>query len=178
VLGGTSREVGVAPGGEGDPLRIEIPPGIGDRQTMRVAGAGRPGEPGGRPGDLYVEVRVAEDERFQRDGDDLVSVVALPATEAMLGTTVSVPTLDGEREIEVPAGTQPGSQQILRGEGLPRLGGGRRGSQRVIFNVIVPADLSEEQRELAQRLDETIEEGNLNPSSGEGFFSRVRKAFG
>jgi molecular chaperone DnaJ len=125
---------------------------------MRVAGAGRPGEPGGRPGDLYVEVRVAEDERFQRDGDDLVSVIALPATEAMLGTTVSVPTLDGEREIEVPAGTQPGSQQILRGDGLPRLGGGRRGNQRVIFNV--------------------IEEGNLNPSSGEGFFSRVRKAFG
>jgi DnaJ-class molecular chaperone len=178
VLGGTSREVGAMPGEGGDPLRIEIPAGIGDRQTMRVAGAGHPGEPGGRPGDLYVEVRVAEDERFQRDGDDLVSVVALPATEAMLGTTISVPTLDGEREIEVPAGTQPGSQQVLRGEGLPRLGGGRRGNQRVIFNVIVPANLSEEQRELVERLDETIEEGNLKPSGGEGFFSRVRKAFG
>ena len=178
VLGGTSREVGVMPNGGGEPLRVEIPAGIGDRQTMRVAGAGRPGEPGGRPGDLYVEVRVSEDERFQRDGDDLVSVVALPATEAMLGTTISVPTLDGEREIDVPAGTQPGSQQILRGEGLPRLGGGRRGNQRVIFNVIVPANLSDEQRELAQRLDETIEEANLNPSGGEGFFSRVRKAFG
>jgi curved DNA-binding protein len=177
VLGGTNREVGGVPGGA-DPMRVEIPAGIGDRQTMRVAGGGRPGEPGGRPGDLYVEVRVTEDERFERDGDDLVSVVAVPATEAMLGTTISVPTLDGEREIEVPAGTQPGSQQILRGEGLPRLGGGRRGNQRVIFNVIVPANLSDEQRELAQKLDETIEERNLNPSGGEGFFSRVRKAFG
>lgn len=178
VLGGTSREVCTTPNGDGDPLRVEIPAGIADRQTMRVAGGGRPGEPGGRPGDLYVEVRVAEDERFQRDGDDLVSVVAIPATAAMLGTTIVVPTLDGEREIEVPAGTQPGSQQILRGEGLPRLGGGRRGNQRVIFNVIVPANLDQEQRELAQRLDETLEERNLDPSGGEGFFSRVRKAFG
>ncbi len=104
-------------------------------------------------------------------------MVALPATEAMLGATVTVQTLDGEREVEVPAGTQPGFEQVLRGAGLPRLGGGRRGNQRVVFNVVVPTNLSEEQRELAQRLDRTLEEENLNPSHGEGFFNRVRRAF-
>jgi molecular chaperone DnaJ len=96
----------------------------------------------------------------------------------MLGTTVTVPTLDGEQEVEVPAGAQPGFQRVLRGSGLPRLGGGRRGDQRVIFNVVVPANLSEEQRKLAQHLDETIEPENLEPPHGEGIFSRVRKAFG
>jgi molecular chaperone DnaJ len=156
---------------------VEIPAGIEDGQRMRIAGAGHAGEAGAPAGDLYVEVRVTEDERFRRDGNDLISVVALPATEAMLGTTVTVPTLDGEQEVEVPAGTQPGFEQVLRGAGLPRLGGGRRGAQRVVFNVVVPTNLSEEQREMAQRFDETLEEENLNPSHHEGFFSRVRKAF-
>ena len=97
---------------------------------------------------------------------------------AMLGTAVTVPTLDGESEIEVAAGTQPGHEEVLRGAGLPRLGGSRRGNQRVILNVIVPTNLSEEQREIAERLDETLEEDNLGPRQGDGLFSRVRRAFG
>jgi molecular chaperone DnaJ len=156
---------------------VDVPAGIESGQRIRISGAGHAGEAGAPPGDLYVEVRVAEDERFQRDGDDLIVVVPLAATEAMLGTTLTVPTLDGEQEVEVPAGSQPGSQQVLRGAGLPRLGGGRRGNQRVLFNVIVPTNLSEEQRELARGLDETIEAANLESSHGEGFFSRVRRAF-
>ncbi|HWB68445.1 MAG TPA: molecular chaperone DnaJ [Solirubrobacterales bacterium] len=156
---------------------VEVPAGIESGQRIRIAGAGHAGEPGAPAGDLYVEVLVAEDERFQREGEDLLAVVRLSATEAMLGTTVSVATLDGDREVEVPAGTQPGAQEVLRGAGLPRLGGGRRGDQRVIFNVIVPTNLSEEQLELARGLDETIEPENLEPRH-EGFFSRVRKAFG
>lgn len=157
---------------------IEVPAGIEDGQRLRVAGAGHAGEPGAPPGDLYVEVAVAADERFRREGTDLVSEVAIPATEAMLGAKVSVPTLDGEREIEVPPGTQPGHEEVLRGAGLPRLGGRRRGSQRIVFNVVVPTNLSEEQRELAARLDESLEEDNLGPGGGEGLFSRVRRAFG
>ena len=74
---------------------IEVPAGIEDGQRMRVTGAGHAGDAGAPAGDLYVEVEVAEDERFERDGTDLISVVAIPATEAMLGTTVTVPTLDG-----------------------------------------------------------------------------------
>jgi len=157
---------------------IEVPAGIEDGQRMRIAGAGHAGEPGAPPGDLYVEVRVAEDERFERDGSDLISVVSIPATEAMLGTTVTVPTLEGEEEIEVEAGTQPGTEKVLRGAGLPRLNGSRRGNQRVILNVFVPTNLSEEQREIAERLDESLEDENLSPRHGEGLFSRLRRAFG
>jgi molecular chaperone DnaJ len=157
---------------------IEVPAGIEDGQTLRVSGAGHAGDAGAPAGDLYVEVGVSADERFERDGTDLISVVSIPATEAMLGTTVTVPTLDGEREIEVAGGTQPGTEEVLRGEGLPRLGGRRRGNQRVIFNVIVPTNLSEEQREMTERLDESLEPGNLGPRQGEGIFGRVRRAFG
>jgi molecular chaperone DnaJ len=157
---------------------IEVPAGIEDGQRMRIAGAGHAGEAGAPSGDLYVEVRVAEDDRFRRDGNDLVSVVSIPATEAMLGTIVTVPTLEGEKEIEVEPGTQPGHEQTIRGAGLPRLGSRRRGNQRVILNVVVPANLSDEQRELAQRLDETIEDENLAPRHGDGLFGRVRRAFG
>jgi molecular chaperone DnaJ len=157
---------------------VEIPAGIESGQRLRVAGGGHAGDAGAPAGDLYVEVEVGEDERFQRDGTDLISVVSIPATEAMLGTTVTVPTLDEEREIEIAAGTQPGHEEILRGAGLPRLGGRRRGNQRVILNVIVPTSLSEEQRELAERLDGSLEEENLGPRQDEGLFSRVRRAFG
>ncbi|HEU5105206.1 MAG TPA: molecular chaperone DnaJ [Solirubrobacterales bacterium] len=157
---------------------IEIPAGIEDGQRMRITGAGHAGEPGAPDGDLYVEVRVAEDERFERDGPDLISMVSIPATEAMLGTTLTVPTLEGEEEVEVEPGTQPGTEKVLRGAGLPRLNSGRRGSQRVILNVFVPTNLSEEQREIAERLDETLEDENLAAQHGEGLFSRLRRAFG
>jgi molecular chaperone DnaJ len=157
---------------------VEIPPGIESGQRLRVSGAGHAGDAGAPVGDLYVEVEVAEDERFQRQGTDLISVVSIPATEAMLGTAVTVPTLEGEREIELAAGTQPGHEEVLRGAGLPRLGGRRRGNQRVILNVVVPTNLSEEQREITERLDESLEEANLGQRHGEGLFSRVRRAFG
>ena len=157
---------------------IEVPGGIEDGQRMRVAGAGHAGDPGAPAGDLYVEVRVGEDERFRREGHDLVSVVSIAATEAMLGTTVAIETLEGEEEIEVAPGTQPGHEVVLKGLGLPRLGGRRRGNQRVILNVVVPANLSDEQREIAERLDETLGEENLSHQHGEGLFSRVRRAFG
>jgi molecular chaperone DnaJ len=157
---------------------VEIPAGIESGQRLRVSGAGHAGDPGTPPGDLYVEVAVAEDERFQRDGTDLLSVVSIAATEAMLGTAVTVPTLEGEREIEIGPGTQPGHEEVLRGAGLPRLGSRRRGNQRVILNVIVPTNLGDEQRELAERLDDSLEPENLGPSHGDGLFSRVRRAFG
>jgi molecular chaperone DnaJ len=157
---------------------IEIPAGIEAGQRMRIAGAGHAGEPGAPAGDLYVEVAVADDERFERDGTDLIGTVAIPATEAMLGTTVTVPTLEGEEEIEVEPGTQPGHQYVLKGLGLPRLNGRRRGNQRVLLEVVVPTNLSDEQRELTERLDETLEDDNLEPRHGEGLFGRFRRAFG
>jgi molecular chaperone DnaJ len=157
---------------------VEIPPGIESGQRIRITGAGHAGEAGGRSGDLYVRVHVAEDERFHREGTDLVTVVEIPATEAMLGSTVTVPTLDGEREVEVEPGTQPGGRKVLRGLGLPDLRGSARGDQHVFVNVIVPSNLSDEQRGLAEQLGETLGPDNLSPDGREGLFSRVRRAFG
>jgi molecular chaperone DnaJ len=171
VCNGAGRKAGIRR------YDVEVPAGIEDGQRIRIAGAGHAGEPGGRPGDLYVEVRVAEDERFHRDAEDLVSIVDVPATVAMLGATVSVETLDGAREVAVPPGSQGGTEVVLRGLGLPGLGGRPRGNHRVVLNVVVPTNLSEEQRELAQQLSDTVGPENLQPSQ-EGFFSRVRRAFG
>jgi molecular chaperone DnaJ len=136
---------------------IDIPAGIESGQRIRVAGAGHAGEPGGATGDLYVFVRVTDDERFQREGRDLVSVVGVPATLAMIGGEVTAPTLDGERKIKVPAGAQRGHQVTLRGQGLPSLHGGKRGDQHVLVDVVVPERLTREQRDLARRLHESLD---------------------
>ncbi len=135
---------------------VDIPAGIEDGQRIRIAGAGHAGDPGARAGDLYVEVRIAMDERFARQGTELVTRVEVPVTTAMVGGEVTVPTLDGEMSVEVPAGSQHGDVSVLRGEGLPPLHGGRRGDQHVVFELVVPSGLSEEEAELARRLDERL----------------------
>jgi molecular chaperone DnaJ len=136
--------------------QLDVPPGIESGQRIRVSGAGHAGQTGAAPGDLYVEVLVAEDERFERHGQDLVSVVEVPVTRAMLGGTLTVPTLDGESEVEIPAGAQMGERIVLKGIGLPSLHGGRRGDQHVLVDVFVPTRLNKEQRDLAQQLDESL----------------------
>ncbi|HEY0278411.1 MAG TPA: molecular chaperone DnaJ [Solirubrobacterales bacterium] len=156
---------------------IDVPAGIEDGQRLRITGAAHAGQPGAPAGDLYVEVSVAADGRFERQGTDLVSDVRIPATEAMLGTTVTVATLDGEREIELEAGVQPGHEETLRGAGLPRLGGRKRGDQRIVVEVVVPTNLSDEQRETVERLDVSLGPDNLGPQHGDGLFGRFRKAF-
>jgi molecular chaperone DnaJ len=156
---------------------VEVPPGIESGQRIRISGAGHAGEPGGPPGDLYVEVVVAEDPRFERHGSDLAAVVRISATRAMLGGTVEVPTLDGDREVEVRAGAQPGETVTLQGLGLPALRGSARGDQHVVLDVVVPTGLSDEQRELASSLEEGLEESNLEPEGREGRrFWRRRRA--
>jgi molecular chaperone DnaJ len=137
---------------------VEIPPGIESGQRIRISGAGHAGEPGGATGDLYVLVRVAEDDRFERQGRELITVAAVPATRAMLGGTLTVPTLDGDREVEIPAGAQPGESIRLRGLGLPSLRDGRRGDQYVLIDVTVPGKLTREQREAVERLDAELAE--------------------
>ena len=135
---------------------VDIPAGIEDGQRIRIGGAGHAGEPGAPPGDLYVLVRVLADERFERRGDDLVTVIDVPATQAMLGGAVEVETLDGKRSVEIPPGAQHGDSVRLDGLGLPSLRGPHRGDQHVLFRVTVPRDLDDEQRELASRLDSSL----------------------
>ena len=158
-------------------VTIEIPAGIEDGQRVRLRGGGHAGEPGARAGDLFVEVRIAADERFERDGDDLVTVLDVPVDEAILGAEREIETIEGTAEIEIPAGSQPGSEVTLRGAGLPRLGGGRRGDHRVYLNVIVPRNLSDEQRELARGFAAAMTEENYGAGDGDGLFSRLRRAF-
>jgi molecular chaperone DnaJ len=136
---------------------VEIPAGIESGQRIRIGGAGHAGEPGASAGDLYVLVTVAEDDRFERRGDDLVSVVKVPATLAIVGGKLTVPTLEGEKEVKIAAGTQPGHSERLKGLGLPSLRSGRRGSQYVLVDVAIPRKLSKQQRELAARLHESLD---------------------
>ena len=136
---------------------VEIPAGIESGQRIRIGGAGHAGEPGAPAGDLYVLVTVADDERFERRGDDLVTTLEVPATLAMVGGSLSVATLDGEREIKVPAGAQQGDSHRLKGLGLPSLRNGRRGSQYVLFDLVVPRKLSRKQRDLANQLHESLD---------------------
>jgi molecular chaperone DnaJ len=159
-------------------LSVDIPAGIADEQRIRLAGRGHAGERGGRAGDLYVLVTVAPDPRFVREGNDLITVVDVPAPAAALGTRVTVPTLEGEREVDVAAGTQPHTEIRLPGLGMPSLRRGARGDQRVLVNVIVPRHLSDEQRGMLESFSETLTEENLRaPAEHESFFSRVRRAF-
>jgi molecular chaperone DnaJ len=159
-------------------LSVDVPPGIADEQRIRLSGRGHAGERGGPPGDLYVLVRVAGDERFVRDGNDLLTPLDVSAPDAALGTTVEVPTLDGPQTIEIEPGTQPGTIITLPGKGMPSLQRGRRGDQRVVVNVVVPRRLSGEQRTLLERFRGTLTEENLRGAEDEGsIFARVRRAF-
>ena len=158
-------------------LDVSVPPGIADDQRIRITGQGHTGERGGPAGDLYVLVRVRADERFLREGNDLISVVDMPAPAAALGTTVAVPTLEGDEEIEIEPGTQPGALITLPGRGMPALRRGRTGDQIVVVNVVIPRNLSDEQRDLLERLSATLEARNLEAAEAEGLFAKVKRAF-
>jgi molecular chaperone DnaJ len=157
-------------------LQVDVPAGIADDQRIRLSGRGHAGERGGPPGDLYVVVRVAEDERFLRDGSNLVTVVDVPAPAAALGTTVTVPTLDGEEEIKVKPGTQPGTVVTLRERGMPTIGRGRRGDQQVVLNVVVPRNLTPRQSELLEELRASLTDENLEEQVEESLLSKVKRA--
>ena len=156
-------------------LEIEIPRGIHDGQQIRISGEGHAGSVGGRAGDVYVLVRVKPDPRFVREGDDIFSTVDLTMTQAALGTTVAVPTLDGEVELEFAPGTQPGEIRVLRGRGMPVLQGFGRGDQRVLVNVAVPRQLTDEQRRLLEEFERSAHDQTYRVE--EGFFDKLKSAF-
>jgi molecular chaperone DnaJ len=158
-------------------LDVDIPAGIADEQRIRLTGRGHAGDRGGPPGDLYVLVRVAEDERFVREGNDLITPIDVAAPFAALGTVVTVPTLDGEEEVDIPAGTQPGTVITLRGRGMPSIRRGRAGDQHVVVNVVIPRKLSDDQRRMLEEFGATLGERNLiGEERDESIFARVRRA--
>ncbi len=157
-------------------LAVDIPAGIATDQRIRLSGRGHSGDQGGPAGDLYVLVRVEEDKRFLRDGSDLVSVVDVPAPAAALGTKITVPTLDGDKEVDVPAGTQPGTVLTLRGQGMPTIGRRGRGDQQILLNVAIPRNLTARQRELLSELRDSLTEANLSEIEDESILAKVKRA--
>jgi len=155
-------------------VTVEVPAGIADGQRVRIGGRGSVGAAGARAGDLYVLIHVREDERFVREGDDLITVLDVPAPLAALGAKLEVPTLAEPVSVEVAAGTQPGEVLTLRGHGMPRLQRHGRGDLRVVVNVQIPRRLSEEQRALLEQLSATITDENLRAE--ESMFARLRRS--
>ncbi len=155
-------------------IEVQVPAGIADGQQIKLSGQGNAGDAGAPAGDLYVLVRVREDERFVREGEDLITALDVPAPLAALGGTLQAPTLQGTAAIEVPPGTQPGEVITLRGQGMPSLRGRRNGNLRVVMNVVVPRRLTDEQRELIGALQKTLTEENLR--SEESMLGKLRRA--
>jgi molecular chaperone DnaJ len=156
-------------------LEVDIPEGIHDGQRIRLSGEGHAGDLGGRAGDVYVLVRVRPDPRFAREGNDIFSTVDLTMTQAALGTTVQVPTLEGETELEFDPGTQAGEIRVLRGRGMPVLQGFGRGDHRILVNVQVPHRLTDEQRALLEEFERSA--GDDTYRRDEGFFEKLKSAF-
>ena len=149
-------------------ISVRIPAGVSTGNRIHLEGRGEVGRGGGPAGDLYVELVVAEHERFRRDGDNLEVVMTLPMTAAALGTSVELATLEAEWEgseeadrkvtVDVPAGTQSGARIPLKGRGVPRLRGGGRGDLGVTIVVETPRKLDEKQRDLLRQLAELRDE--------------------
>jgi molecular chaperone DnaJ len=156
-------------------LDVDIPRGIHDGQQIRLTGEGHAGVLGARAGDVYVRVRVRTDPRFVREGNDVFSTVELTMTQASLGATVTVPTLEGDTELEFDAGTQPGEIVVLRGRGMPVLQGFGRGDHRVLVSVLVPRHITDEQRQLLEEFESKADERTYKPD--EGFFEKLKSAF-
>ncbi len=152
-------------------LTVEIPAGIRDGQTLRMDGEGAPGEQGGPNGDLLVEISVADHPDFERNGDDLYTSVAVSFPQAVFGDTITVDTLDGTVELDVPAGTQSGEQFRLRNKGMPRLQRRGQGDLFVRVQVVTPESLNEEQREA---LESFAEAGGEKIEVEQGFFDKIR----
>lgn len=159
-------------------LEVNIPAGIEDGMRIRLSGEGEHGLRGGPPGNLYVDVHVRPHEYFRRDGDDILLDVEINVAQAALGDEIEVPTVDGPTTLRIPAGTQTGATFRLRGYGAPNVHNPTmRGDQVVRVFVVVPTNLTPEQRRLFEDLAKTLGK-EVIPQGRKGFFDKLRDAFG
>ncbi len=157
-------------------LRVSIPAGIDEGHQIRLSNEGEIGVRGGPAGSLYVAVHVTPHPTLRREGTELYYAADVSIAQAALGTRVAVPTVDGDEEIEIKAGTQPGTEVRLRGRGVPHLRRtGSKGDLHVFVNVVVPAKLTKRQREL---LAEYAAESGEGVTAAGGIFDKVRDALG
>ena len=157
-------------------VNIKIPKGVHEGQGIRVASEGEPGRGGGPRGDLYCYVRVRPHEFLQRNGNDLIATVPISFTQAALGTTIDVPSLDGARGLKIPPGTQYGSVFRIKGQGLPDIRTGRTGDELVQIAIETPKKLNAKQQELLREFAKT-ENKTVSPQSTR-FFEKLKKYFG
>lgn len=172
-------------------LNVKIPAGVSTGNRIHLEGQGEVGPGGGPAGDLYVELVVQNHEVFKREGDNLEMVLRIPMTAAALGTSLTVDTLENEREdseaedrtleVEIPAGTQSGTRVAVPGRGIPRLRGNGRGELGITFVVQTPTRVDAHQRELLKQLAEARGETTVTAQvhkGKQGVFDRLKEAFG
>ncbi len=153
--GGKQRLSLQIPGAGRQDIEIKIPAGIEEGKKLRVSGKGAPA-PGGASGDLYVVINIAPHPLFERHGADLEAPVTIGLTEALLGATISVPTMaEEQKSLKVPAGVSPGTKMRIKGFGFPKMGKHEKGDLYVKIQVKLPASLTDQQRELVEKLRET-----------------------
>jgi molecular chaperone DnaJ len=156
-------------------IGVKIPAGVDDGAQIRISGEGEGGSLGGSEGNLYVVLNVQPHPLFHRIEDHILYELPVNIAQAALGAKVAVPTLEGEVEVVLPPGTQTGDDLVLRGKGVPHLRGVGRGDQVVRVTVVTPETLTDEQRELLERLAETMGTATM-PKKSKGFFERIRDA--
>jgi molecular chaperone DnaJ len=157
-------------------LQVTVPAGIDSGQRIALEGQGEAGPRGGPAGDLYVAVAVRDHAELLRRGTELYYELPVTFPQAALGASLEVPTVDGAETVDIPAGTQSGTEIRLRGRGVPRLRGMGRGDQHVIVTVVVPAKVSRKERDLLQQLGDVSGPAEL-PKGGGGLFDRLRELF-
>ena len=159
-------------------LRIKVPPGVDNGSQLRISAEGEAGPQDGPAGDLYVVLRVQEHALFKRDGTHLFCEIPVSVPQAVLGATLEIPTLEGEQtKLNVPEGTQSGSVLRLKGQGVPQLGGRDRGDLHVLVRVSIPTRLTPEQRELMEKLAETLPVPDIQDKE-KSLFERMKEFFG
>ncbi|BAO44431.1 molecular chaperone DnaJ [Thiolapillus brandeum] len=159
-------------------LSVKVPPGVDSGDRIRLAGEGEAGENGGPPGDLYVQIHVKRHPIFERDDSHLYCEVPIPFTTAALGGDLDVPTLEGKVKLKIPEGTQTGKLFRIRGKGIKPVRGGAVGDLLCRVVVETPVKLSEEQKELLRKLDESLRGGGSKHSpNASSWLDGVKKFF-
>jgi len=159
-------------------VMVRVPAGVDNGARLKLRGEGEPGRYGGPPGDLYVIIHVEPHEVFEREGDDIFCTVEVSFPQAAMGATIKVPTLDGEEEVKLPAGTQSGEILRFRGKGVPHLRGSGRGDQVLQVAVGVPKELTKRQRELLAEFERIEAEKQPGGLWKRAFKGRGRKTRG
>jgi molecular chaperone DnaJ len=159
-------------------ISVTIPAGIDDGVKLRLNGQGEASSQGGPPGDLYVAVRVAPHKLFTRQGKQILVQVGVNVAQAALGDEIEIDTLDGAVAFKLPGGTQSGQQFRLRGKGVPDVRGGDRGDQVITIHVMTPKQLTPDQRELFERLGESLGNAITQQPAQRGFFDKIKDALG